>query len=75
MRDERVAGGAGRRGDGHSLLFLADLGPHLALRDASGERLRYNSRQVRRGALLAAPDAAAPRLIKGFRAATDSSAS
>ncbi len=37
--------------------------------DASGERLRYNSRHVRRGALLAAPDAAATRLIKGFRAA------
>jgi myo-inositol-1(or 4)-monophosphatase len=37
--------------------------------DASGERLRYNARQVRRGALLAAPDAAAGRLIKGFRAA------
>jgi myo-inositol-1(or 4)-monophosphatase len=43
--------------------------------DASGERLRYNSRQVSRGVLLAAPDAAAPRLIKGFRAATASPAS
>ena len=38
--------------------------------DASGERLRYNARQVRRGALLAAPDAAAPRLIEAFRRAT-----
>ena len=43
--------------------------------DASGERLRYNSRQVRRGALLAASDVGAPRLIKGFRAAAASSAS
>jgi myo-inositol-1(or 4)-monophosphatase len=42
--------------------------------DASGERLRYNSRQVRRGALLAASDLGAPRLIKGFRAATASAA-
>ena len=42
--------------------------------DASVERLRYNSRQVRRCALLAAPDAAAPRLIKGFRVATASPA-
>jgi len=54
-------------------LLLEEAGARLT--DASGERLRYNSRQVRRGALLAAPDAAAPRLIKGFRAATDSSAS
>jgi myo-inositol-1(or 4)-monophosphatase len=37
--------------------------------DASGERLRYNARQVRRSALLAAPDAGAPRLKKAFRAA------
>ena len=37
--------------------------------DASGERLRYNARQIRRGALLAAPDKAAPRLIEAFRAA------
>jgi myo-inositol-1(or 4)-monophosphatase len=48
-------------------LLLEESGARLI--DASGERLRYNSRQVRRGALLAAPDAAAPRLIKGFRAA------
>jgi myo-inositol-1(or 4)-monophosphatase len=54
-------------------LLLEESGARLI--DASGERLRYNSRQVRRGALLAAPDAAAPRLIKGFRAATASSAS
>jgi myo-inositol-1(or 4)-monophosphatase len=43
--------------------------------DASGERLHYNSRQVSRGVLLAASNAAAPRLIKGFRAATVSPAS
>jgi myo-inositol-1(or 4)-monophosphatase len=44
-------------------------GAGARLIDASGERLRYNSRQVRRGALIAAPDAAATRLVKGFRAA------
>ena len=54
-------------------ILLEESGARLI--DASGEPLRYNSRQVRRGALLAAPDAAAPRLIKGFRAATASSAS
>jgi myo-inositol-1(or 4)-monophosphatase len=53
-------------------LLLEESGARLT--DASGERLRYNSRQVRRGALLAASDAAAPRLIKGFRAATASPA-
>jgi hypothetical protein len=36
---------------------------------ASGERLLYNARQVQRGALLAAAQAAAPRLIEAFRAA------
>jgi myo-inositol-1(or 4)-monophosphatase len=54
-------------------LLLEESGARLI--DASGERLRYNSRQVRRGALLAASDAAAPRLIKGFRAATATPAS
>jgi myo-inositol-1(or 4)-monophosphatase len=49
-------------------LLLEESGARLI--DGSGERLRYNSRQVRRGALLAASDAAAPRLVKGFRAAT-----
>jgi myo-inositol-1(or 4)-monophosphatase len=48
-------------------IVLGESGAHLI--DASGERLRYNSRRVRRGALLAAPDAAAPRLIDAFRAA------
>ncbi len=48
-------------------LLLEEAGARLI--DASGDRLRYNSRQVRRGALLAAPDAAATRLIKGFCAA------
>jgi myo-inositol-1(or 4)-monophosphatase len=52
-------------------LLLEESGARLI--DASGERLRYNSRQVRRGALLAASDVGAPRLIKGFRAATGSS--
>jgi myo-inositol-1(or 4)-monophosphatase len=54
-------------------ILLEESGARLI--DASGERLRYNSRQVRRGALLAASDAAAPRLINGFRAAVASSAS
>ena len=54
-------------------LLLEESGARLV--DASGERLRYNSRQVRRGALLAASDVAAPRLIKGFRVATASPAS
>ena len=49
-------------------ILLEEAGARLI--DASGERLRYNARQVRRGALLAAPDAAAPRLIEAFRAAT-----
>jgi myo-inositol-1(or 4)-monophosphatase len=53
-------------------LLLEESGARLI--DASGERLRYNSRQVRRGALLAASDVGAPRLIKSFRAATASSA-
>ena len=48
-------------------IVLEEAGARLI--DAWGERLRYNSRQVRRGALLAASDAAATRLIKGFRAA------
>jgi myo-inositol-1(or 4)-monophosphatase len=52
-------------------LLLEESGARLI--DASGERLRYNSRQVRRGALLAASDVGAPRLIKGFRAAARSS--
>ena len=38
--------------------------------DATGERLIYNTRQVRRGALLAAPEAMAPRLLEAFRAST-----
>jgi myo-inositol-1(or 4)-monophosphatase len=52
-------------------LLLEESGARLV--DVSGERLRYNSRQVRRRALIAASDADAPRLIKGFRAATGSS--
>ncbi len=38
--------------------------------DETGERLVYNNRIVRRGALLATPDALAPRLLEAFRAAT-----
>jgi myo-inositol-1(or 4)-monophosphatase len=51
-------------------ILLEEAGARLI--DASGERLRYNARQVHRGALLAAPDAAAPRLIEAFRAAIGS---
>jgi myo-inositol-1(or 4)-monophosphatase len=54
-------------------ILLEESGARLI--DAAGERLRYNSEQVRRGALLAASDGAAPRLINGFRAATVASAS
>jgi myo-inositol-1(or 4)-monophosphatase len=52
-------------------MLLEEAGGRLI--DASGERLRYNSQEVRRGPLLAASDAAAPRLIKGFRAAVRAS--
>jgi myo-inositol-1(or 4)-monophosphatase len=48
-------------------ILLEEAGARLI--DASGERLRYNARQVRRGALLAAPDATAPRLFEAFCAA------
>jgi myo-inositol-1(or 4)-monophosphatase len=48
-------------------IVLEEAGARLI--DVSGERLRYNARQVRRGALLAAPDAAAPELFEAFRAA------
>jgi myo-inositol-1(or 4)-monophosphatase len=48
-------------------IVLEEAGARLI--GASGERLRYNSRKISRGALLAAPDSAAPRLIEGFRAA------
>jgi myo-inositol-1(or 4)-monophosphatase len=49
-------------------LVLEEAGARLL--DASGERLTYNRPQVRRGPLLAAPDALAPRLLEAFRAAT-----
>jgi myo-inositol-1(or 4)-monophosphatase len=52
-------------------ILLEEAGARLI--DASGERLRYNSAQVSRSAILAASDAAAPRLINGFRAAVGSS--
>ena len=38
--------------------------------EASGERLLYNRAATRRSALLAAPEALAPRLLPAFRAAT-----
>jgi len=49
-------------------LLLAEAGGRLI--DASGEQLTYNRPRVRRGPLLAAPDALAPRLLEAFRAAT-----
>jgi myo-inositol-1(or 4)-monophosphatase len=52
-------------------LLLEESGARLV--DASGERLRYNSRQVSRRPLLATSDAAALRLINGFRAAVSAS--
>ena len=48
-------------------LVLEEAGARLI--DASGERLLYNARQVRRGALLAASEATATRLIEAFRGA------
>ena len=48
-------------------LLLEEAGARLI--DASSERLLYNVRNVRRGALLAAAEATAPRLIEAFRAA------
>jgi myo-inositol-1(or 4)-monophosphatase len=48
-------------------LLLEETGARLV--DASGERLRYNARHLRRSALLAAPEAVAARLLGAFRAA------
>ena len=50
-------------------ILLEEAGARLI--GGSGERLRYNARQVRRGALIAAADTAAPRLLEAFRAAID----
>jgi myo-inositol-1(or 4)-monophosphatase len=49
-------------------LLLEEAGARLV--DASGERLIYNRPQVRRGPLLATPEALAPRLLDAFRSAT-----
>jgi len=48
-------------------LILEEAGARLV--DAAGERLIYNQPHVRRGALLATPEALAPRLLDAFRAA------
>ncbi len=48
-------------------LLLEEAGGRLV--DVSGERLIYNQRLIRRGALLAAPEALAPQLLEAFRAA------
>ncbi len=53
-------------------LLLEEAGACLV--DASGERLTYNRPDVRRGPLLATPDALAPRLLDVFRAATGAGA-
>jgi myo-inositol-1(or 4)-monophosphatase len=50
-------------------ILLEEAGARLI--DASGDRLRYNTYEVARDALLAAPDATAPRLIEAFRSAFD----
>ncbi len=49
-------------------LLLEEAGARLIGR--SGERLLYNTKQIRRGELLAAPEPVAPRLLEAFRAAT-----
>ena len=48
-------------------LLLEEAGARLV--EASGEQLIYNRSHVRRGPLLATPEALAPRLIEAFRAA------
>jgi myo-inositol-1(or 4)-monophosphatase len=48
--------------------LLEEAGARLV--DQSGERLVYNTKLVRRPALLAAPEALAPGLLEAFRAAT-----
>ena len=48
-------------------LLLEEAGGRLV--EAAGERLRYNEARIRRGAILGAPDALAPRLLEAFRAA------
>jgi myo-inositol-1(or 4)-monophosphatase len=48
-------------------LILEEAGARLV--EAAGERLVYNQPHVRRGALLATPEALAPRLLDAFRAA------
>jgi len=48
-------------------LMLEEAGARLV--GASGERLTYNEARTRRGALLATPEALAPRLLEAFRAA------
>ncbi len=49
-------------------LFLEEAGACLTGR--SGQQVLYNTQQIRRGALLAAPGPLAPRLLDAFRAAT-----
>lgn len=48
-------------------LLLEEAGALLT--DGSGERLLYNTRQIRRGALIGAPVSLAPRLLDAFRSA------
>jgi myo-inositol-1(or 4)-monophosphatase len=48
-------------------LVLEEAGARLA--DGSGDRLLYNTRHIRRGALLAVPEPLAQRLLEAFRAA------
>ncbi len=51
-------------------LVLEEAGGRLV--EKAGERLQYNRALIRRGPLLGAPDALAPRLIDAFRAAAGS---
>jgi myo-inositol-1(or 4)-monophosphatase len=46
-------------------LVLEEAGGRLT--DGSSERLLYNTRQIRRSALLGAPEQLAPRLLGAFR--------
>ncbi len=48
-------------------ILLEEAGARLV--DRGGERIDYNTREIRRGAMLCAPELLAPRLLDAFRAA------
>ena len=48
-------------------IVLEEAGARLV--DRRGEKIAYNTREIRRGAMLCAPELLAPRLLDAFRAA------